>query len=60
VDLLHANAAGIRFRVVNEPACQNMMKPAGETTYRVGWNQTFEQLEDPCGGLISWSAEAVT
>jgi hypothetical protein len=36
------------------------MEPAGETTYRVGWSQTFEPLEDPCGGLISWSAEAVT
>jgi cyclopropane fatty-acyl-phospholipid synthase-like methyltransferase len=36
------------------------MEPAGERTYRVGWNQTFEQLEDSCGGLISWSAEAVT
>jgi hypothetical protein len=22
--------------------------------------RTFELLEDPCGGLISWSAEAVT
>jgi hypothetical protein len=37
----------------------SQMEPGGETTYR-GGNQTFEQLEDPCGGLISWSAEAVT
>ena len=33
---------------------------AGRTRYPLCWNQEFEQVEDPCGGLISWSAEAVT
>ena len=42
---MRANAAGIHFRVVNEPTGQNTMARAGETTYRVGWNQPFEQLE---------------